>query len=388
MRKLQLLMGTIFIALVGLFGLAQLVGAYDIHTGDNVTTKQGQQIHDSVYMAGRTVDINSEIFGDVYCAGQNITVSGTVHGDVLCAGQTLNVSGKIDGDVRLAGQTVTLSAVVSGNATIGGQSFVLDSSGSVGGDITLGSSDSTINGQIGRDIIVGGSTVIINNIVGRNIKAAAESMKLSAGARVGGTIELTSHNNISRDQQAVVLGKIIRTEPNASQAKSKHGALFGFGFAWFLYWFAAMLFTALILALLFPRMFQSVTDQALPRPWKALLVGFVGCIVVPIVLVVSAVSVIGLPLAFIGGLAWLVALLLSGPLFGYYIGRLVMPDSKKVLLIMITGAGLLTILYFIPFIGALAILAATFTGTGMLLLEAFRRTPRPSYTTVTASKKK
>jgi hypothetical protein len=132
---------------------------------------------------------------------------------------------------------------------------------------------------------------------------------------------------------------------------------------------------------LFPRLFQNVTDQAARRPWIALLTGFVASFAVPIIIVLLAVTVIGIPLALFVGLLWLVAEFLSGPLFAYYLGRLILRRSRQPVLIMLVGSILLTILYFIPFLGILAILAAVWFGTGMLLLEVFSRTPRPVYDT-------
>lgn len=387
MKRVYLLVGAALIAVFAALGLVRVASAYSIHSGDNVTLSQKSPIYDTVYMAGRTVDINNEVFGDVFCAGQNVTVSGTVHGDVICAGQTVNISGKVDGDVRLGAQTVTLSAQVGGNATIGGQSFIMDSSATIGGDLTTGATDATLNGKIGRDLVIGSGTVNINNEVGRNIKAQSETMRLLSGARVGGNIELVSKNDINKDPAAVVSGTISHTQPKQAAAKSKHFALFGFSVLWFLYWFGAMLLTAMVLVLITPRLFNSVTNRALPTPWKALLVGFVACMVMPIVIILIAASLIGLPLAFMLGLLWLVALLLSGPLFAYYLGRLVLRRSTKPLLIMVTGSSLLIVLYFVPILGILAMLAALWIGTGMLLLELLRRTPKPAYTLTPPSKK-
>jgi hypothetical protein len=256
----------------------------------------------------------------------------------------------------------------------------------VGGDLTSGASDTVLNGTVGRDAVVGGATITVNNAVGRNIKAGARTLRLGSGARVGGNIALTSSHELSKDSGAVVVGKVTRTEPAHGQSKSKHGAIFGFGIVWFVYWFLAMLVTALLLTLLFPSLLQAASDRAMPRPWKALVVGLLASIFVPIVTLLFAVSVLGLPLAFILGLLWFVALLLSGPLFSYYLGRLILHNSHNALLFMLVGSSVLTALYFIPIIGSLAFVATIWVGTGMLLLEIARAAGRPSYDTVPAKK--
>jgi hypothetical protein len=115
------------------------------------------------------------------------------------------------------------------------------------------------------------------------------------------------------------------------------------------------------------------------RPWKALLTGFLASIVVPAAVLLLTATVLGLPLAFILGLMWLLILLLSGPLSGYYLGRLILRRSQRPLLIMLVGSSVLLLLYFVPVIGFIVLLASMWIGTGMLLLAAFRNTPRPTY---------
>lgn len=383
MNKLRILAAAVIVMLLSGFMWSRIGHAQSFHTGDNVNLTQSKPLHSTVFAAGRSVDINAEVFGDVYCAGQNVTVSGKIHGDVICAGQNVNVSGVVDGDVRLAGQAVRLGAMVAGNASIGGQSFDLESEGKVGQDALVGSNTATFNGPVGRDIIVGGSTVTIASTVGRNIKAGTEQLHLNNSAKVAGDIAYTSNNELQKDNGATVNGKVERTVPKTHKAP-KRGAVFGFGVMWFVYWFLAMLVVAMAVALLFPRVLWIVTEHAMPQPWKALLVGFLGAIATPVILVLLAITVIGLPLALILALLWGVITLLSGAFTAFYVGRLLLRDSRHTLLIMLAGAALLIVLYFIPFVGILALVLAVWTGAGMILLELLKRTPKPEYSVSSA----
>jgi hypothetical protein len=382
MKKIYLYTFAALIGLMVIIGGTRLASAYDIRSGDNINTSSQKPINDTMFVAGKTVDINNEVFGDVFCAGQNITVTGTIHGDVICAGQTVNVSGVVDGDVRLAGQTVTLGAKVAGNATIGGQSFVTQTGSAIGGDLTVGSTDATLNGSVGRDVVGGGTSIVVNNKVSRHMKIGADKLELGSGARVGGNIDLTSAHDISKNSQAVVSGTVSRTVPKDNESQSNRGAIFGFSIVWFLICLLTMLATAMVLALLFPRLLHTVTQNALPTPWKALLVGFIACIAAPIILITLAATLVGIPLAILFGLAWALLLFLSGPTFAYYLGRLTLRHSTQPLMIMLVGAIILIVLYFIPIIGIIAVLAAMFVGTGTLLLQLAKKMPKPVYSTV------
>jgi cytoskeletal protein CcmA (bactofilin family) len=387
MRKIKLLLGGLSMSVLLLVGYAGLANAHSFRAGTNVIVSSNEKVDESLFVAGNNVDVSSEVFGDVFCAGQTVTVSGTVHGDIICAGQTVTITGAVDGDVRLAGQTVTVSGNVSGNATVASQAFTLSSTSRVGGDLTVTSKSSTLNGSVERDVAAAGETVVVASGVGRNIRGAVTDLQLASSAKVAGDIEFTSNRDVSKADGAVVSGTVTRSEPpRENDVIATKTAAFGVG--WLVYAFLAMLAAALALVLLFPRLFHGITNQAMPMPWKALLTGFIASLAVPVVLVVLAITLVGLPLALIVGLAWLLVLLLSGPVFGYYLGRLLLQNSRQPLLIMLAGAGLLFVLYFIPLIGALAMLAALWFGSGMLLQELFARTPRPAYTLAGTPKKK
>lgn len=379
MGKFKLLLGTALLVVLSTVGYGAIVSAHSFRSGENVTVGSSRAINHSLFAAGNSVDISSEVFGDVFCAGQTVTVSGTVHGDVICAGQTVNVTGKVDGDVRLAGQSVNVGGNVKGNATVTGQTFTLGSRAAVDGDVTSSAAEATFNGPVGRDLAAGGNKVVIASLVGRDVKGEVKSLKLTDTARVKGNIDFTSNREADKAGGAVVNGKITRRDlPNKSEDRPKTAAIFAIG--GFVYWFLAMLLLAMVLAFLLPRMLQVVTDRALPTPWRALLVGFVANLVMPIILLAVALTFIGLPLALLMGLAWLVLLLLSGPVAGYYLGRLILRNSRQPLLIMLVGAAVLLVLCAIPVIGFLVLLLAIWGGSGMTVLELSRRTPRPAYT--------
>jgi cytoskeletal protein CcmA (bactofilin family) len=360
-------------------GGAGVASAHGFYSGDNITIGGERTIDNTVFAAGRNIHIGSEVNGDVFVAGQTINISGPVRGDVIAAGQTITVSGNVSGDVRLAGQTISLSSAVGGNATVAGQSFTLDSKGSIGGDATIGATDTSLNGNVRRDVSIGGDNAVVSGAVGRNITTHANHLRLGPGARVAGNIEHTSSEDVKRDSGAVVNGKVTRKEPPKEDAREERREAAGFNFGWFFYTMLAMALTATALALLIPNLLERLTDRGFPRPWAPLLVGFIASIVMPIILLVLALSLVGLPLAILLGLGWLVILILSGHVFAYYVGRLVFRGPRHALLTILAGTGILLLLYFIPVINVFALLAALWIGSGMILMELRQRYPRPEY---------
>lgn len=343
------------------------------------TLSKADTINSTLYSSGKTIDIAGTVNGDVFCAGQTVTVSGTVHGDVICAGQTVDISGTVDGDIRAAGQTVTVSGTVSRNLTVAAQTFQYNNGAEVKGDATITAADSTLAGSIGRDVVIGGSTVSLKGTVGRNVRASAEKLSASNGAVVSGNLEYTSSKGADIATGATVAGKVTHHVPEQHKEKRHDGSIFGFGFVWFLYVLIASLLIAMALVLLAPGVLHRTAQQATDHLGKTMLVGLVAGVVVPIVIISLMVSIVGIPLALLALLTWMLIFFISGPVAGYYLGSMVLSKSHNPVVIMALGGTLLVVLYFIPFIGFLAIILASLIGTGAILLELKRRYHRPVY---------
>ncbi len=379
MKRLLVALAAALTIVLGM-SIVGMASAQSFYSGSNADVNQ-PVTDSSVYAAGNTVTVSNQVNGDIYCAGQTVTVSGTVNGDIICAGQTVTVSGKINGNIRVAGQTVNLLGDVSGNATVIAQSFVLDSNAKIGGDLTLGNAMANLNGSVGRDVVAGSGSLTIAGNVGRNVKTSTDDLHLTSTAHIGGNVDYTSSNLLTKDNGATVGGAVNQTIPKQQKDNGPNLLVIGTGIklAFVIYAFFAMFFTAMILVLIMPRFFDNASSRAMPRPWKALLVGLVAQIVVPPVLFLIAVTIIGIPLAILGGLVWLVIMLLCGPVAAYYFGRLMLRGSTNALLIMLVGSAVLLVLLFVPIIGIFVLAATVWIGVGSLLLELHAHMPKPQY---------
>lgn len=362
------------IAVLGAVLTGVAVQAQAIRSGETVTISASEHIDGALYVAGNVVTIDSEVDGDVYCAGQTVTINATVHGDVLCAGQTVTIKGQIDGDVRAAGQVVTMDAIVNGSVTVGAETFIQDSESVIGRDIVIGASNVNLQGKTIRDVTIGAETATISGKVGRDISADINELSLASRANVGGSITYTSYSNLARADGAQVGGEITKTQP-AEHDTAEQQVTFADTLGWFFYCFIALLIIALAFALLSPNMLRTATDRAFPQPWWALLAGFVAGIAVPFVFIVLLLTFVGIPLAIVMLLLWGAVLLVSGPVFSYYIGRLIMSEDTHPVIKMLVGASIVIVVSFVPILNILTLLAVTWFGSGMIILEAFRRMP-------------
>jgi cytoskeletal protein CcmA (bactofilin family) len=366
MRRARYVFLGLLLMLLSAFSWMAVARAQSFRHAATVTVSSGQTVNSTLFAAGRTIDIAGNVNGDVFCAGANVTISGRVHGDVLCAAQNLTVTGQVTGDVRLAGQNVTLGGLVAGNATIAAQSLTQQSRSAVNGDVSLTGQDATLNGRIGRDVAGATQTLSIGGPVGRNISVNVNKLHLSSGARVTGNITYASNNTLSQASDAQVAGTVTK---HAAVTHKHHGISAAAGWLFLLYAYVVLTVTAVVLVLVLPGLFERAAAVTWGRLGLTFLIGLVSSIVVPVVLVLLMATAIGIPLALMAGLMWLLAVLLSGPFTAYLLGRRILRRSNP-LLVMLVGAAVVFLLYLLPFVGWLFWLIGMWVGLGALLMLA------------------
>jgi hypothetical protein len=308
------------------------------------------------FYTGVLIDVSGVIEGDVYAAGQSVTISGDVTGDVIAAAQTITITGTVDGDVRLAGQDVLVSGDVSRSGTVFAGNFTVSDRGSIGDDVVAAAGRVSIAGEVGRDVVVSVGRLIIDGSVGGSVTyVSGDEARIAEGA-VDGTVERVEPPQTPR----------VEVSPWA--------VLIG----WFLgvfYALVALSLITLLAGLLFPRWLHRVTDHLVPSPWKALLVGFVASIAVPLALLFLAVTITGAPLALAGLLVWTLMVLATFVYSAYYIGRLVFRGTQHPVVKSLVGGVILIVALQIPWLNVVVWLAMVFFGLGAQLLEIHRQRP-------------
>ncbi len=373
------IIGSAVLVVILTLSFVGVAGASDFRTGPSPSVTTNQVVNHTLWTAGQTIDVAGRVNGDAFCAGQDVVISGQVNGDVICAAQTITVSGTINGNMRIAGSTVTLTGKVTGNVTVASQNFTQVAGSSIGGDVSLVSTSATFNGKAGRDLLLASNTASINGSIGRNIQADVNNLTLGDGATVAGNLKYTSQNDALLATGAKIDGTITKTLPPSSETNTAAAMFWGrlaFGF----YSLLALLLIGLVLVLIAPRAFNTVTSVKLNRIWKPLLVGLLAMIVVPILSIVTMTTVIGLPLGLLMLVIWVVIGCLSLIVAAYWFGRVIWQGQRNAITIMVIGILALTVLMAIPILGAIVWFLASLLGSGLILMNLQKRLPKANYT--------
>jgi hypothetical protein len=375
--KIIAIVATVIAAGFLLAGSASAMNANTDHqVRGNVTLEKSKVIDGAYYAAGDTITIAGTVKGDVYCAGKSVTITGTVEGDVFCAGQNVKVSGTVDENVRVAGQMVTIDGSTSKNVTVFGDVVDIAKSAVIGRDLNGASNTVTVDGKVGRDVTIGGSTISIVGAVGRDIGVKSDNLSIAEGSSVTGWVRYTGRNEASIAKGSVK-GEVKYTKQTQDNSHKNAGN----NVASTVYMLLAFAVLSLVVVLIAPQQVNAIGAVAQRRLGMSVLVGVFMLLAVPIILVLVAVTFIGVPVTLIAGLVWLLVLSLSGPLFAYYIGRLLLKkQTDNAIYSMLVGAAVLVILYLIPVVNILTGLASLVIGMGMIALYILGHLQKPHYT--------
>lgn len=278
--------------------------AFDWHSTDSIQLPQGEVSDGSYYAFGDNIIIDGEVRGDLICAGRQITVNGIVDGDILCAGQSLDINGLVKGDVRAAGQTVQITNTVNGNVHTAAQIFELSSGAVIKGELAYGAQSATLAGKVGQDLLGGSDKLSLAGEFDKNLYLGVSSISLDPSAKINGNLNYYSDRSIDLNQDQIRGGVAFHQveKPQKPQVRN-----------WAAEWFAKRVWSIVsslivvgMLVWLYPEKLELAIKAMLKKPGKNFLLGFATIVLAPMLLLVLALTLVGIPLAFIlGGLLFL-----------------------------------------------------------------------------------
>jgi cytoskeletal protein CcmA (bactofilin family) len=337
---------------------------------------------------------NDIISGNFYAAGENISIDGSIGGDLIVAGKTINVNGSVDGDIIAIGQNITINGAVGGNIRIVGNSLNINSAvarnvNALGGNVIMGPAS-----RVGWDVYAMGSVVEMRGIIDGRLSGYAGQALITG--KIGKSVDLSLAGNtnslLTLTPTAIINGDLTYTAKNtaniSSQAgvagKTEHRLPVVRENNWLMTWLWAKLFSifsALVVGLVLIFGLKNITGGILDKieeaPAKNILPGLALMLVLPPVAIILAATLIGIPLALITIVIWLILSYLAQIISAIWLGRLLVTKISKQNWSLVWSLALgVIILWFIsaiPFIGWLICLTATWLGLGAIWSYAYNQ---------------
>jgi len=274
-----------------------------------------RRVGGDVFVGGGGVTVDDAVGGDLFAAGGTVDVEAAVAGDAVIAGGKLRLGGAVGQSVYASGGQVDIHGPIGRNLRAAGGRIVLGPKSSVTGNVSLAGGQLRLQGTVKGHVQAAGGRVLIDGPVGGDVIATSGQVELGPQARIAGKLRYRSGEALRQDAAAQVSGGIELLMPGwgASPSSALPAATpeaTGSGWTgWF--WTAGLIVLAALWLGLAPRTSARSSQALREKPGWSIGLGFVWLVCVPVAVVLSVLTIIGIPLALFALAVYLAVLPLA-----------------------------------------------------------------------------
>ena len=370
-RPAQMLVG--LVGLLVLLGLSSPTSALETRWGTTVIVAAGETVDGTLVASGDTVQVDGTIDGDLIAGARVVEIRGAVRGDLILGGKEVQISGTVEGNVYTFAGTLGIRGHVTRSVYGFNRATVLERESRVDADLSVIGRSLEMEGAVGRSVWIFGATSRVRGAIGRDLIARVHRLDLLAPAKIGGNV--TAHVQQQGD---------VRIEPEVTIAGARETHLAPPGSALyaepkFYFWMGTNLFGALLLgfvALVVAPRFLHGSVEAVENWWRTLGLGFAVLVAGPLVMIVMAITLVGLPIALISLTLYLLGLYAAKIVVGCFIGRALLRSTttgaRTSFMALLVGLLLLTLGFELPWVGNLIHLVVFCLGLGAFTHQLYR----------------
>lgn len=332
----------------------------------------------NAYLAGASVVVASPTGGDLSAFGGSLVVTAPITGDALFLGGSVDARAKVNGDVRALGGNVTIERPVGGDLSIA--AFSVRDEGRAGGSVFVVAANTTLAAGAAGPVRIYGNDVFLSGDFGSDVNIVASGrVTVAASTTIRGALTYESPEEANISTAATIKGGVHYTNTSylPSSAVSRQLAVVSLGIFLLMRILGALILAGL-LAGLFPRLGEAVMAQAyLPvrSIFLTLLLGFAVLVATPVLLVLIALTFVGIGIALLlficYALLTFLAYLYAGVLVGNALARRFGARESVVWRDGVLGMFAVSVIGLIPIVGPLLVGLLTMFCAGTLLMLFF-----------------
>ncbi len=332
----------------------------------------------NAYLMGTDVNVAAALPADLEAAGGTLTVSAPVSGDAFLAGATIDIRKNVAGDVRAIGGKITIDAPVTGDLVLVGGSINASTTAT---DTRIAGGSVRLSGSNGPVTIYAADVLLSGQFKGDVTIVASDKITLAPGTHIAGSLKYNAPQEAEIPASSTVDGGVTYTGASTYLPTNEEARTFAIAGAgvFFIVHVLALLIVVGLLAGLFPVFAEQVADRVLARPLRRsillALLGFGIVVAMPVFILILIVSFVGIGLAIILGLSYLLLLTLgylyAGVLAGAALSRGLFKRPHSSWKYAMLGMLILYLIEVIPRIGMLVTMVLTAVAIGSIVSIGF-----------------
>jgi hypothetical protein len=358
--------------------------AFETRTAEGaVVVGPREVVAGSLAASSHEVRVEGVVEGDLFVAADRVVIAGEVAGNVFAWARELELSGEVGGSLHAVSERLRVDGRVKRCTYTLAGSLVEGPEGRIRGDALGYGREAVFEGSVGGDVLFGADQFDLRGEVGHDVRLPhVGRARILPGARIGGDLEV----RVARDADLEVAA-----EAEIGGKRSIGAPLHGPGGAFWHArpWLAALLQVAAALAFgvvlyaLLPGLFRTRVPTVASF-LRLLAVGLAVLVGAPLALALLALTLVGLPLAVLGGFLYVTAIYLAWVLAASELGRTLLRRAEGELFgigrfarILLVGLVVLSLASHVPILGSALRLVVLLAGLGLVAerIRALGRSP-------------
>lgn len=253
-----------------------------------------ETVQDDLYVAGGRVDVSADILWDLITAGWEIILNGAIQQDAILAGGDIEINQPVGDDVRVAGWAVTIRADVGWDLVVFAGDLRVEKWVTIGWDLIVFAETITMNGEVLGETRIGWEKLYLNGSLlwNADLKVQKFSSETGSGAIEWNLIYKSKNKNLELEQ--LVNGEIRYTESDWDELKEW---IFGLVMTYLMYTIVSTFVFACLLFFLLEKVWSEIAKKVTHKTGKSALYGFLIFVGTPFVILLLAITFIGIPFA-------------------------------------------------------------------------------------------
>ncbi len=365
------------LALVALAALPVPAAAAGPEVGQAMV-RRGPGVATDLYAFGGGVDIQADVDGDLVAGGGRVVTGKQVLGNLIVAAGSVQVAGHVARSVRAAGGAITISGHVGRNLSLAGGSVVLTPEARIDGRARVAGGEVRVAGVITRKLHAVAAVIVLAGEVQGDVDLVAQEIEVLPTARITGNLTYWSPRDARIDPKATIQGTVTHNLPELPRKVARTGtALVTIQRILFM---MGLMVLGIALYLLFPAFTVLASRTIGSDPVKSLALGVLLATAVPVVAILSMLTILGIPLGLIIFVAYSVALLTGFLLTAFHLGdvgahALVRKGARSRPVraaFLVMALAVLLLARRVPYVGGVVVVAAVLLGLGALSVHIWR----------------
>lgn len=358
--------------LLALLMPVQSQAAFNVYSRSTIIIDKEETVDGNMYFAGENLIINGRVKGDLIGLASNIDINGQIDGDVIAVSQKANINGTIGGSVRVLSNILNINSSIDRNLQALASNIYLDPENKVAWDVLMLAPVMDINGLIGGNLQLWSPQVNLKALINKSFylgKISNEKylLNINEGTEIASNVYYHSlvKANIAED---VIIGGSIEIREIEKKQLNYVSWLFKT-----LRNILAAILLALILLHFWKKPIKLINQIVAKKPLSSLGWGTLVIILSPVILLLIALTIIGLPIAIVGASVWLILVIISKLIVAIALGRFIFnqklkkPKTKTVYKLSV-GVIISWLIFSLPIIGPFIAFVATLIGAGAIAL--------------------